>query len=55
MNLLAVDLLHRFHTIIYHNMDLKDQDLIKNTRKFDVNLLFIFVRISIKQPLFCLK
>ena len=48
-------LLHPFYTFIYHNMDLKDQDTIKSTRKFDVNLLFIFVRISVKQPLFCLK
>ena len=36
-------------TFIYHNMDLKGHDQIKILEKFDVNLLFIFVRISMKQ------
>ena len=44
-NLLAKDLLHSFHTIWSD----------KNTRKFDVDLLLNFVRISMKQPLFCLR
>ena len=32
--LLAKDLLHHFHTIIYHNMDLKEWDPIKILENF---------------------
>ena len=47
--MLAEGLPYPYHNTIYQNRDLKGQDPVKNAREFDVNLLFIFVRISVSQ------
>ena len=49
--MLAKGLLYPYHTIIDHSSDLKTS-IDKYSRKSYVDLLFIFVRISVKQPLF---
>ena len=51
-DLLAEDLLYPL-SVKYRGG--KGQDPGKNARKFNVNLLFVFIRISVKQPLLSLK
>ena len=51
-DLLAKDLLYPL--LVKYRLG-KDQNPVKNARKFNINLLFVFIRISVKQPLLHLK